>query len=106
MITLLFHASDDMASSKFQLQLPNASSRKKSRFKQSSIWLHLECPVSQSSGGTMNMDLDHLMSHFGNLAPSRSYLISDHNRDLYKNMIIASNLNYATLSKIGKLTIE
>ncbi|KUJ15902.1 uncharacterized protein LY89DRAFT_98574 [Mollisia scopiformis] len=106
MITLLFDASDDMASSKLQLQLPNASSRKKSRFKQSSIWIRMECPISDTSGGTMDMDIDHLMSHFGNLAPSRSYPSLGHNQDLYKNTIIASNLNYHTLSKIGKLTIE
>ncbi|RDW64276.1 hypothetical protein BP5796_10778 [Coleophoma crateriformis] len=106
MITMLFEVADNPAPSRLQLLLPTTKLRKTSRFKHSSIWHNLECPITDGSGGTMQMDIDHLLSHFGDLVPRTCYSTSENGQNLYDDTIIASNINFDALSKIGKLSIE
>ncbi|KAH8591674.1 hypothetical protein B0O99DRAFT_654337 [Bisporella sp. PMI_857] len=59
-----------------------------------------------SNGGNVHIDLDQLLSHFGSCVPAPCLRPLDPRRDFYADILVASNLNYYTISKIGKLRIE
>jgi hypothetical protein len=101
---LLFDASESPPKDKFQLALSNT--KPPSRQQKSLIWERLECTISNTIGGTANIDLDQLLSHFGQLNPPCCYPPVDSRRDLYEDAIVASNINYHTLSEIGGLRVE
>jgi hypothetical protein len=103
LLTMLYTPADDPHPSKFQLTLSNPGTRARTRYQRSSIWHHLEYEITDASIGN---DFDHLLANFGNPIPPRCYPPVEARRDLYEDMLIASNLNFHTLSKIGHLKIE
>jgi hypothetical protein len=106
LITLLFDVQEDPVANKFQLSIPSVIPKSPSRHSRSSVWTRLEYPISTSIGGSVHIDLDQLLSHFGQFDPPRCRTPPDSRRDLYEDAIIASNVNYWTLSQIGRLRIE
>jgi hypothetical protein len=103
LITMLYTAADNPIPGKFQLIVSNSGLGVRSRYQQSSTWHQLEYDITDTS---IEKDLDHLLAHFGNPVLQRCYPPTETRRDLYEDMLIASNLNYHTLSKIGHLEIE
>jgi hypothetical protein len=106
LLTLIYDAEENPKKDTFQLALSEASASALSRHQKSFIWERLECEISNTRGGTVHIDLDQLFSHFGNFSPPQCLPPANSRRDLYEDSIVASNVNFDTLSKIGQLSIE
>jgi hypothetical protein len=112
LLTLIYEASEEPKQNTFQLSLLQGSASRgttpvRSRYQKTSVWEHLECGITTASGGgTAFIDLQHLSAHFGTLVPQQCLPSTSNRRDFYEDLIVASNVNFETLSQIGLLGIE
>jgi hypothetical protein len=73
LLTLVYAASEHPKTNMFELSLSQETAPAcRPRYQKTSIWENLECGISITPMGTVNIDLKHLLAHFGNLAPSIS----------------------------------
>lgn len=102
LLTMLYTAADKPETGKFELIVSNPDTKARFRHQQNLTWHQLKYNVTDTS---VEKDLDHLLASFGNPIIQRCYPPAAR-RDFYEDMLIASNLNYDTLHKIGRLNIE
>ncbi|KAH8822069.1 hypothetical protein F5884DRAFT_868396 [Xylogone sp. PMI_703] len=109
LVSLLYDAEETISPSPsaFRMVLSSQNRHQSTlRRQQSSIWRRLACPITDDSGGNVHIDMDQLLSHFGQFVPPICIPVSGPRKDLYEDALIASNLNYHTISKIGHLKVE